>query len=355
MISANNDIRWPAEWEPHSCTLLTWPQRPELWSGRIEAVRAAYISIVRALIGDDPTNPDERVLVLVNDEPTRNAVRARFIEHEIECAPGGPVEFLTIATNDVWIRDYGPLRMYADSGNSAYMTSFQFTGWGGKFVADADNRAAEKIAAHFGERVRKDPDFVLEGGAIETNGRDLLITTGACRLHPNRNPNLSRDAIEARLRATLGIRDVLWLPNGLPGDDTDGHVDMITRLVGEETVLTCLPDDENHPAYAALAENLACLRDYRRPDGGVLKILELPMPPPRFAPDSDVPIPESYANFYIGNRAVLVPVFGDDATDQRALNIIAAAFPNRRVVAIPGSDLILEGGGIHCMTMQVPA
>ena len=265
------------------------------------------------------------------------------------------MEFLTIATNDVWIRDYGPLRMYADSGNSAYMTSFQFTGWGGKFVADADNRAAEKIAAHFGERVRKDPDFVLEGGAIETNGRDLLITTGACLLHPNRNPNLSRDAIEARLRATLGIRDVLWLPNGLPGDDTDGHVDMITRLVGEETVLTCLPDDENHPAYAALAENLACLRDYRRPDGGVLKILELPMPPPRFAPDSDVPIPESYANFYIGNRAVLVPVFGDDATDQRALNIIAAAFPNRRVVAIPGSDLILEGGGIHCMTMQVPA
>ncbi|MEQ9363864.1 MAG: agmatine deiminase family protein [Leptospirales bacterium] len=350
MHAETPEYRWPAEWEPHSCTLLTWPQRPELWSGRVDAVRRVYLEIIRALC------LDEAVRILVNDAREAETVQALLAESDLPCSPGGDVDLWTIQTNDVWIRDYGPLRLVADRkpGETSRMIAFTFTGWGGKFKADADNQAAEAIASRLqaGEGFEKLSDFVLEGGAIETNGRGLLITTEACLSHPNRNPHLDRDAIEARIRESLSAHSVIWLPKGLPGDDTDGHVDMITRFVGEDRVLTCLPDSSKHPAHADLSMNLRHLRAYRDSNGAALKIQTLPLPPQRHSADGE-PVPESYANFYIGNGAVLVPVFGHPRTDEIALRTIQDAFPNRRVVGISGSDLILEGGGVHCMTMQV--
>ncbi len=359
--STESGYRWPAEWESHFGTLLTWPQRPELWSGRIDAVRSVYVEIIRALC------EGEAVRVLVNNEASAAELNARFADSGIACGPDDAVQIWTIPTDDVWIRDYGPLRLRREQGlrlrreqgpdgaNSeaaSRMIAFTFTGWGGKFAAEADNRAAQAVAARMQETFHKYSDFVLEGGAIETNGRGLLITTEACLLHPNRNPDWNRQQIEERLKATLSAHSVLWLPNGLAGDDTDGHVDMITRFVGEDRVLSCLPDSVDHPAYGDLAMNLTHLRDYRGPKGEPLRVETLPLPRLRRYSDG-TPVPESYANFYIGNRVVLVPVFGDPERDQRALNTIASAFPDRRVVGLPGSDLILEGGGIHCMTMQI--
>ena len=371
--STESEYRWPAEWEPHAGTLLSWPQRPELWSGRIDAVRSVYVEIIRAL------SEGELVRVLVNNEASAAELRAHFANHGIACGPNDAVEIWTIPTNDVWIRDYGPLRLRREQDlrhegerhsvqiandrlpdtpddtkleAASRMIAYSFTGWGGKFAAEADDRAAQAVAARMQEAFYKHSDFVLEGGAIETNGRGLLITTEACLLHPNRNPDLNRQQIEARLKATLGAHSVLWLPNGLPGDDTDGHVDMITRFVGEDRVLSCLPDSVDHPAYSEMEMNLTHLRDYRGPNGKKLHVETLPLPRLRRHSDG-TPVPESYANFYIGNHVVLVPVFDDPERDPRALNAIQSAFPDRRVIGLPGSDLILEGGGIHCMTMQI--
>lgn len=346
MNPGTHDYHWPAEWETHRYTLLTWPQRPELWSGRIDAVRKTYLEIIGALA------EGESVRILVNDSQEHGAVRTLLLDNGIPCEPDGAVDLWIIPTDDVWIRDYGPLRILKKIDHTSKMLAYTFTGWGNKFRSDADNQAAEHIAARLGETFHKYSDFVIEGGAIETNGHDVLITTEACLLHSNRNPELKREEIEARLKSSLGVRAVLWLPNGLPGDDTDGHVDMITRFVAPDRVLTCLPDDTNHPAYSALSANLSQLINFRLPDGGALKIETLPLPPQRYFADNS-PIPESYANFYIGNHVVLVPTFDHAETDRAALSVIQAAFANRRVLAISGSDLILEGGGIHCMTMQV--
>ncbi|MCR9142170.1 MAG: agmatine deiminase family protein [bacterium] len=348
MDSELSEYRWPAEWEPHSHTLLTWPQRPELWSGRIAAVHAAYLEIIRTL------SEDEAVRILVNDARTADTLRSLLRGNDIPCGPDAAVDLWVIPTNDVWIRDYGPLRLLRnDSATPASrMIAYTFTGWGEKFPADADNQAAGAVADRCNESFEKYSDFVLEGGAIESNGRGLLMTTEACLLHPNRNPRMNRDEIEARLKQTLGAHSVLWLPHGLPGDDTDGHVDMLARFVGENHVISCLPEDESHPAYADLAMNLAHLRAFRTHDGDALRVDTLPLPPLRLSPDG-LPIPESHANFYIGNGSVLVPVFNDAHTNGIALRTLQRIFPDRRVVGIPGADLILEGGGVHCMTMQI--
>lgn len=360
--SLSPDYRWPGEWEPHAATLLAWPHRADLWSGQLLTVQRRFIEMMAALL------PHEPVWLLVPDDATGDSIRQQLAGAKVAVdLLDHQLRLLNIPTNDIWIRDYGPLQLHAlNPATGDRLLAYTFNGWGHKFEATLDNQAAGHIAAWLNQQsdfALIESDFVLEGGAIESNGDGLIMTTEACLLHPNRNPGLvpagtdsasaKRTAIQARLLRDFHARELLWLPGGLSGDDTDGHIDMVARFTARDRVLACLPDDPAHPSHAALAENLAVLKAYRFAESQTpLQITTLPMPPLRHSADGEL-LPESYANFYIANGCVLVPVFGDPATDARALEIIAGEFPNRQVVPVSGSELILEGGGIHCMTSQL--
>jgi agmatine deiminase len=228
----------------------------------------------------------------------------------------------------------------------------EYNAWGGKYPPwDLD----AQVAAHMAELLgvpRFAGDFVLEGGSVDVNGAGALLTTEQCLLNPNRNPSLDQAEIEQRLRRLLGVEQIIWLGDGIVGDDTDGHVDDLCRFVGPRTVVTVTESDPADDNYRALAENLERLRAVRLADGQGLEIIELPMPAPLSIGGQRVPA--SYANFYIANRAVLLPVF-DDPQDEIAARRLQACFPDRRVVPIDCRDLVWGLGAIHCLTQQVPA
>jgi agmatine deiminase len=257
-----------------------------------------------------------------------------------------------VPTDDAWVRDHGAI-FVTRPGTRAPVAAvaFRFNAWGGKYPPwDRDDAVASRMAA-----ILRVPCFdggiVLEGGSVDVNGRGALLTTEQCLLNPNRNPGMSREGIEARLRAMLGVSQVLWLGEGIEGDDTDGHVDDITRFVAPARVLTVVapPGAPNHEALAA---NRARLGAMRLADGTPLEVLELPMP---HAVDGDgAPLPASYANFYVANRVVLMPAY-DDALDAEAARRIGACFPGRRVHPIDCRDLVHGLGALHCLTQQVPA
>jgi agmatine deiminase len=227
-----------------------------------------------------------------------------------------------------------------------------YNAWGGKYPPfDDDDRVPARIAALL-DLARFEPGMVLEGGAIDVNGRGTLLTTEACLLNPNRNPRLTRAEIEERLAAFLGVRSIVWLGDGIVGDDTDGHVDDLTRFVDARTVVTAVEDDPADPNHAPLADNLARLRAARDQDGRPLRIRTLPMP--GAVTREDARLPASYANFYIGNEAVLVPTF-HHAHDAVALATLAACFPTRRIVGVDARDLVWGLGAFHCVTQQQPA
>lgn len=356
--SVSPEYRWPGEWEPHAATLLAWPHRDDLWSGRLAAVEERFLEIIAALL------PHEPVYLLVPDESAADYIRSRLpAESRTHAVARDRLHTPVIETNDIWIRDYGPLHLIVnDRGPTRAadrLLAYTFNGWGHKFTAELDNAAANHIAGLPEGPCRNmqliEADFVLEGGAVESNGDGLVMTTEACLLHPNRNPELQRAEIEQRLLRDFHAHEILWLPGGLTGDDTDGHVDMVARFTARNRVIACLPDDAAHPSYAALRENLAALRAFRFADGSPLHVTTLPMPPLRYTDESADRelLPESYANFYIANGCVLVPVFGYLESDARALEIIAGEFSNRKIVPISGSELILEGGGIHCASNQI--
>ena len=367
--SVSPEYRWPGEWEPHRTTLLAWPHRDDLWSGKLAAVQERFLEIIAALL------PHEPVCLLVPDESAADRILSRLpAESRALATDARRLQTPVVATDDIWIRDYGPLHLLANARSDAdRLLAYTFNGWGHKFEAELDNAAARRIARIagqtedlFGRELAAaeliETDFVLEGGAIESNGDGLIMTTEACLLHPNRNPDLvsanasradKRAAVHERLLRDFHASDVLWLPGGRTGDDTDGHIDMVARFIARDRVIACLPDDATHPSYAALHENLAALRAFRfAADQTPLHVTTLPMPPLRYTNQGDL-LPESYANFYIANGCVLVPVFGYAESDARALEIIAGEFPDRETVPISGSELILEGGGIHCATMNL--
>lgn len=336
--------RFPAEWERQHCVWIAWPERPELWSGQYAAARETWAAVALAIAQFQPL----RIL----------ARHADSIRRELQTAAAGAaaesalaaIEILPAQPDDVWVRDYGPLALLGPDGARTAM-KFHFTGWGEKFAPyDGDNRAGESIAALLGDALTHSP-AIIEGGAIETNGSGLLMTTESVLLNANRHPGQTRADLELILRESLHVTEFLWLKDGLPGDDTDGHIDMIARFTGPQRVLAALPDDARHPAYPQLRENLDRMERFRDASGAPLEIAVLPMPPQIL--HGNRLLPRSYANFLIINDAVIVPVY-HEAEDERALAAIAREFPDRTVVPVFAGVMLLEGGGVHCMSLQTP-
>ncbi|MCG8589789.1 MAG: agmatine deiminase family protein [Proteobacteria bacterium] len=337
--------RWPAEWEPHAATWLSWPHNLETWPGCLADAEAAFAAMVRALC------PHERVCINVVDAAMEDRVRALLADAGV--APDAPVACFEIPTDDAWVRDHGPIfvvRGEADAREVALL-DFRFDAWGGKYPPwDRDDAVPAAVAGALGA-ARRPVEFVLEAGSIEGNGEGLVLTTESCLLNANRGGR-PRAEVEAVLRETLGAREILWLEDGVAGDDTDGHVDDLTRFVAPRTVVTATERDVADPNHAPLEANRRRLRAWRGVGGEALDVVELPMPPP--VVHAGERLPASYANFYVANEVVLVPVF-DVPSDARALAILRELWPGRDVVGIPARVLVRGLGAVHCLTQQQPA
>jgi agmatine deiminase len=261
------------------------------------------------------------------------------------------VTFRTIPTNEPWCRDHGPIFVTRDQEPKLAVVDWDYNAWGGKYPPfDLDEVVPTRIAELLKVPVFY-PRMILEGGSIEVNGTGALLTSEGCLLNKNRNPDLSRDDIEARMRDFLGVRDILWLGEGTEGDDTDGHIDNLARFVSARTVVAVVEHDAGGANYAPLQENLRRLREMKL-DGRSLEIIELPMP--RRMQREDLVLPASYANFYIANKMILAPTYADP-NDERVLEILAGLFPDRRVIGIDCQELIWGLGAFHCLTQQQPA
>lgn len=344
-------FRHPAEWERHDATWLCWPHSRKDWPGKLAAVQWDFGEIVRRLV------PGERVRVLVNSPQHERGVRPVL---EAGGVADSSVEFLRIPSDRSWSRDAGPIFICAAAGGGPVVAHFAFTAWARYDDWQKDAAIPERAAAALGlERVVPEHGgrrIVLEGGAIDVNGRGTILTTEECLLDPNvqvRNPGFARRDYEAVFARWLGAPNVVWLGKGVAGDeDTHGHVDDVCRFVNATTVvLAAEPEgaDENH---RILAENRERLEGARLEDGSRLAIVPLPMPEPLTYRGRR--LPASYANFYISNSAVLVPTF-NDPHDREALGILGELFPNRTVVGIHAVDLLLGLGSVHCLTHEQPA
>ncbi len=331
----------PAEWEPHEATWLSWPKDPITWPDRVPQAREVFARMIEAL------TPQEQVYLLVDDAAAETEA-LRILSGKKIHRPN--LLLHRIPTVDAWIRDYGPNFLKGEKG-SAY-NRWIFNAWGNKYdTLMRDDGIPERIS-HLINLPRFEPGIVMEGGSIDVNGRGTVLTTEQCLLNPNRNPQLSRAEIETYLKDYLGVEQVLWLGEGIEGDDTDGHVDDITRFTAPDTIVTVVEEDPRDPNFQPLQENLRRLQAMRNPEGKPFRIATLPMPG-RVESDEG-PLPASYANFYIANGVVLVPVYGH-ANDTRALATLQELFPGRRIVGIDCRDLVWGMGAIHCVTQQQPA
>jgi agmatine deiminase len=343
----------PAEWDPHLATYLVWPHNLDTWPGKFELVPPIFAQIAAALAHFEP------VRILVRD--AAQIADLRKIIRAASAPEGEPVrmdriELLPIATNDSWIRDYGPIflnRISAtEDGPMQIAVDWRFNSWGGKYGGcNLDDAVPQRLAEHYefdviGARM------VLEGGSLDVNGAGIVLTTESCLLNRNRNPSMDREEIEESLRVYLGVDRVLWLGEGIAGDDTDGHVDDLARFTAANTIVTVVEQDPADINYAPLQDNLRRLRAMRNRRGEPFTIVALPMPAPVYF--DGIRLPASYANFYIGNGAVLMPSF-ECAADEVAQTTLAQLFPDRRIVAIPSADLVWGLGAIHCLTQQHPA
>jgi agmatine deiminase len=339
-------FRMPAEWEPHAATWLAWPHNANDWPGKFEPIPWVYAEIIRHLARH------ERVELVVNDAAAEKMARKVLKRAN---ALGGNVKFHHWRTDRIWLRDSGCTFV---KGESLAGIKWQFNAWAkysnwkrdekiGGLMSEAGG-ALEQPATFGKNRV------VLEGGSIDGNGQGTLLTTEECLLSKvqQRNPGMKRKDYEKVFAEYLGIRNVVWLGNGIAGDDTHGHVDDLTRFVSQDTVVTVVEADPKDPNYEPLRDNVKRLRSATDQDGNPLAIVELPMPSPVYFEGRR--LPASYANFYIANGLVLVPVF-NDANDRVALDILADLFPGREVIGIYSGDLVWGFGTLHCMTQQQPA
>jgi agmatine deiminase len=342
----------PAEWEPHAATWLTWPRRQGIsFPGRFDAIPPYWLRMTELL------SPHEEVHINTFDDEQ---------EAEIRELLGGSRELVAdrvflhrFPAYEPWCRDHGPIFVVRESptasgGRAARdlaVVDWGYNAWGGKYPPyDLDDAVPQHVARHLDVPLFQ-PALVLEGGSIDVNGRGTLLTSESCLLNPNRNPNHSRGQIESALVDYLGISKVLWLGDGIVGDDTDGHIDDLARFVNPTTVVAVAEEDPADENFKPLQENLARLRAMTDQDGAPLRIVTLPMPRPIWHEGQR--LPACYANFYIANRVVLLPTF-EDPNDRRAIDTLQTLFPGRRVIGIPSLDLIWGLGSFHCVTQQQP-
>ncbi len=341
----------PAEWEPHASTWIAWPHNPTDWPGKFEPIPWVYAEFVRHVA------QVERVDILVNHPAHESAARKVLRSAHVALKN---IRFHRIPTNRGWTRDFLPTFVRSRSG--VRPVKWRFNAWAKYRDWQKDEAAGLGVAQLTGEPLRptitlrgRQCQVVMEGGALETNGRGLLLTTEECLLSPDvqqRNPGLSRADLERVFADYLGIDKVLWLERGIVGDDTHGHIDDIARFVGPRTIVTAYEDDPAEANHQPLKENFHCLSRMTDQSGCRLRIVKLPMPRPVFFRGQR--LPASYANFYIANGLVLVPTFNDPA-DRTALNTLATLMPRHRIVPIYCGDLVLGLGTLHCMTQQQPA
>lgn len=334
---------FPAEFAPHEATWLSWPHKEASWPGKIDLIFPRYAEFVKYLA------QGEKVRINIADE----AMKQRALEHLSRAGANlAQVEFYFHPTNDAWCRDHGPAFLIHRTEKKKMIVDWGYNAWGGKYPPyDLDDVIPTRIAHHF-QLPAVHPGIVMEGGSVEFNGRGTLLTTRACLLNPNRNPHLTQGQIEEYLVNYYGVDHILWLGDGIVGDDTDGHIDDLTRFVNEDTVVTIVEDNRQDENYTILQDNLKALKTLRLENGQPLHIVELPMPAPVVYEGQR--LPASYANFYIANHCVVVPTFRD-RNDDKALRILEPCFPGRQVIGIDSTDIIWGLGSFHCLSQQEPA
>jgi agmatine deiminase len=334
---------FPAEFAPQSAMWLSWPHKEASWPGKIETIYPVYAQFIKLV------SEGQKVNINVADE----SLKAKALIH-IEKAGANlhNVQFFFNPTNDAWCRDHGPAFLINPSAeHKKVIVDWGYNAWGGKYPPfDLDDVVPTRIAAHLNIPVFH-PGIVMEGGSVEFNGKGTLLTTTSCLLNKNRNPELSRETIEQYLTNYYGVKNILWLGDGIIGDDTDGHIDDITRFVNEDTVVTVVEENKRDENHEPLQENLKTLKTLRLETGKQLNIVELPMPSPLIY--EDMRLPASYANFYISNQYVIVPTFRD-RNDDRALSILQDCFRDRKVVGLDSTDIIWGLGSFHCLSQQEP-
>lgn len=335
--------RFPAEFEPHFATWLSWPHKEASWPGKMDSIYAPYCQFVKNLA------EHEFVHINVNNEDMKVFAREKLegLSTNME-----RVRFFTHPTNDAWCRDHGPAFLINETAaQPKIIVDWNYNAWGNKYPPyDLDDRIPTLIAAVYEIPVLY-PDIIMEGGSVDFNGKGTLITSESCLLNPNRNPLLSRAGIESYLEAYYGVDQVLWVKDGIVGDDTDGHIDDTVRFINEDSVLAAVEEKRTDENYTILQHNLAELKTKRLLNGKQLNVIELPMPDKLVYEDQR--LPASYANFYIANGLVIVPTFRS-IKDDRAMRIIQEAFPDRKVVGIDSVDIIWGLGSFHCLSQQEP-
>jgi len=335
---------FPAEFAPQDSMWLSWPHKEGSWPGRIETIYAPYCLFIKEVA------KGQKVNINVANEQMKDFALMYLERAEVNLAQ---IRFHFFPTNDAWCRDHGPAFLInLKAEQKKVLVKWEYNAWGEKYPPhDLDNLIPIQIAAELGIPWFR-PAMVMEGGSVEFNGKGTLLTSEACLLNENRNPHLNQGQIEKYLRDFYGVNHILWVGDGIAGDDTDGHIDDITRFVNEDTVVTVVEENKSDENHDLLQDNLDRLKKMRLEDGKQLNIVELPMPSPVIYDDQR--LPASYANFYIANESVIVPTFRDK-NDQRALDILSDCFPNRRVVGIDSTDIIWGLGSFHCLSQQEPA
>ena len=332
----------PAEWAKHRGTWLSYPHNENSWPGKIETIFPSYNLFIKTLA------EDEEVHISVLDQKMADDVTAvlRGIGADMK-----NVFLHHFKTNDAWCRDHGPAFLVDEQGKCAAMVNWRYNAWGGKYPAELDNEIPRLIHTVYPQLQLIDADIVMEGGSIDVNGVGDLLTTTSCLLNENRNPQLNQSQIEEYLCKYYGVQNVIWLGDGIVGDDTDGHVDDLSRFVDEDTIITAVEEDKWDENYKPLQENLKLLNSCRLANGKQPTVVELPMPD--VVTYEDQRLPASYANFYIANGKVIFPTY-KCVTDTRAAYILEECFPDREIIGIDSTDIIWGLGSFHCLSQQMP-
>lgn len=332
----------PAEWERHAATWLTWPHDEAHWPGKFNKVEHIWAQMAKEL------ETGEDVHINIHDDATQKSAEKHLKKAGVT---GSRIHFHRIPSNWSWARDHGPIFVKNKATGDVILTNWRFNGWGNKWKHDKDDDIPVFISTETNLPIVNVP-MILEGGSISVNGKGTLLTTTSCLLNENRNPELEKEQIEQNLKDYLGVEKILWLGDGIVGDDTDGHVDDLTMFVGPSTVVTAIEHNKKDENYKALQENRKMLDEMTDQDGNSLTVHELPMPSPVIWKDTR--LPATYANFYIGNDVILLPSF-DDPHDAIAQDVMQKCFPDKRIAPIDTRDLVWGFGAFHCLTQQQPA
>ena len=335
---------FPAEFAPQRAMWLSWPHKEASWPGKIDTIFPVYSQFI-ALVAQH-----QKVCINVANQAMKD-----YAHNHLQTANCNMqnVEFFFHPTNDAWCRDHGPAFLLHKNGTDKAIVDWGYNAWGNKYPPyDLDDVIPTLIGSKLGLPVFN-PGIVMEGGSVEFNGKGTLLTTTACLLNKNRNPHLSQKQIEEYLVNYYGVEHILWLGEGIIGDDTDGHIDDITRFVNEDTVVTAIEKNKQDDNYKLLQQNLKALHTMRLQNGKQLNIVELPMPSPVVYDGQR--LPASYANFYIANKHIIVPTFRNTKNDEAALEILQSCYADRTVIGLDSTDLIWGLGSFHCLSQQEPA